>query len=67
MKKFFTLPLSKLNRGAYFNFLMSIYLLAMANKMVSQKAAKLLAALKAALDEVDAALAIQRTSEYTAQ
>ncbi|MDR0989467.1 MAG: DUF6261 family protein [Prevotellaceae bacterium] len=65
MKEFLTLTLSKLNRGAYFNLLMTIYTLAMANKTVAQKAAKYLAALKLALDHVDEALAIVRKSELT--
>lgn len=65
MKKIIRLTLSKFKRGAYFNFMMTIYMLAMSNKLIAQKAAKFLADLKIAIDEVDEALAIQRKSEFT--
>ncbi|MDR0989737.1 MAG: DUF6261 family protein [Prevotellaceae bacterium] len=65
MKKFLKLTTPRLKRGAFFSFMMSIYTLASANKLVSQKAAKFVEALHIALTHVDEALAVQRTSEYT--
>ncbi|MDR0989008.1 MAG: DUF6261 family protein [Prevotellaceae bacterium] len=67
MRKIIKLAVSRLTRGAYFNFMMSIYTLAMSNKLVAQKAAKFLAALKLGIDHVDGALAIQRKSAFTEQ
>jgi hypothetical protein len=67
MDTFLRITLAELQRGAYFNFLMTIYTLAMANKQVAQKADKVLAALHIAITHVDDALAIQRKSEYTKQ
>jgi hypothetical protein len=45
--------------------MMQIYLLAMANPLIAKKLAKFLAELKEAIDQVDAALAIQRKSGFT--
>ncbi|MDR0989038.1 MAG: DUF6261 family protein [Prevotellaceae bacterium] len=65
MNTFLKITLPKLKRGAYFNLMMTIYTLAMADKFIAQKIAPLLAAFKIALDQVDKALAIKRKSEYT--
>ncbi|MDR0988719.1 MAG: DUF6261 family protein [Prevotellaceae bacterium] len=67
MNTFIKMTTSKLKRGAYFTFMMTIYTLAMSNKLIAQKAAQLLAAFKIAIDHVDDALAIRRKSEYTDQ
>jgi hypothetical protein len=45
--------------------MMQIYLLAMANPLIAKKLAKFLTELKEAIDQVDAALAIQRRSPFT--
>ncbi|MDR0989557.1 MAG: DUF6261 family protein [Prevotellaceae bacterium] len=67
MKKFIGITLGKFNRGAYFDFMTKIYALLAANPQIAKKAAALLALFAAAIAQVDAALAIKRKSEYTAE